>query len=122
MSNEELTFDAKMVAGAWFGLMDPGKGQLTFSLAELRPTDRALDALSELVAAHLLSVEPFNRYGGLVYRPLTNFRWAFKLLVEHDGDPAIKWPLTERLSGGEKEARAVQKRALGLANKDHPND
>lgn len=114
---ENLSFDAKCIAGAWFGMMIPGKGDLSFSLQSARPTERALAALGELVAAGVISVERFNRYGGLVYRPLVNCRWGFDFLRRHEDDPAIKWPITEPITGGEKEARAILKTALAASNK-----
>lgn len=108
----ELSFDANCIAGAWFGMMTPGKGDLTFELRTVRPSNRALDALAELVGAGIVSVEPFNRYGGLVYRPLVDCSWGYDFLREHHADPAIKWPITQPIEGGDREARRVQKTAL----------
>jgi hypothetical protein len=108
---EKLSDTAKAVAGAWFGMMSPGKGDLTFELREGRPTDEALDALSELVRAGVASVAPFNQYGGLVYRPLVDCRPAFKWLLANEANPAAKIVLIQSVAG-ENEARAVQKRAL----------
>lgn len=108
----DLSFDAKCIAGAWFSMMTPGKGDLTFQLRTARPSDRALAALAELVGAGIVSVEPFNRYGGLVYRPLVDCRWGYDFLREHEDNPAIKWPITQQIEGGDREARRVQKIAL----------
>jgi hypothetical protein len=112
---EGLSFDAKCIAGAWFGMMSPGKGTLTFELQTGRPTDRALDALSELVGAGVVSVEAFNEYGGLVYQPLIDCRWGFEFLHKHMNDPAIKWPITCKIKGGRREAEAIQRAALAKA-------
>lgn len=109
---EGVSFDAKCVAGAWFGMMSPGKGDLTFQLQTARPSDRALDALAELVTGGFVSVEAFNRYGGLVYRPLVDCRWGYDFLRQHEDDPAIKWTITQPITGGDKEGRQVQKTAL----------
>jgi hypothetical protein len=115
---ERLSSDAKCVAGAWFGMMTPGKGDLTFQLQTTRPTDRALDALAELVAGGFVSVEALNRYGGLVYRPLVDCRWGYDFLREHENDPAIKWPITQTITGGDREARDVLRRALRARTPD----
>lgn len=109
---EGLSFDAKCVAGAWFGMMTPGKGDLTFQLRTARPSDRALAALAEMVAAGVIEVEAFNRYGGLVYRPLVDCRWGYDFLRKHEDDPAIKWPITQPITDGDREARRIQKQAL----------
>jgi hypothetical protein len=63
-----LSDDAKAVAGGQFGFMRPGHGTLTFHTPS-RMTERGKVALDELVAAGVCTVEPFNRYGGIVYRP-----------------------------------------------------
>ena len=113
----EIDLDAlddatKAVAGAWFGMMRPGKGDLTFNLREGRPSDEAIDALGKLVRAKVISVEAFNRYGGLVYRPLVDCRPAMLWLHRNIGNPAAAVKMTEPLAGGEKQARAIQKRCL----------
>lgn len=62
-----LSQDAWSVLGAWFAM-----GQwttLTFSMQENRPSERAQKALDECVAAGVLTVEPFNKAGGVTYRP-----------------------------------------------------
>jgi len=115
---DDLSFDAKCIAGAWFGIMIPGKGGLTFQLQESAPSDRAQDALDELVRSKIISVEPFNRYGGLVYRPLINCSWGFEFLRAHEDDPAIKWPITRKLRKGE--AKGVQLRALSATPSSTP--
>lgn len=73
-----LSDDAKAVAGAAFGLMAPGIGELVF-LTPSRITPRAKAALDELVSAGVASCEPHNHSGGLRYRPLIDchpfMRW-----------------------------------------------
>jgi len=122
---ENLSFDAKCIAGAWFGIMSPGKGEVTLQLNSVRPTDRALAALAELVERRVISVEAFNRYGGLVYRPLIDCRWGFDFLraVTKNKRLAAKarWPITKLITGGEKEARAVQRIALSARPAPHPH-
>lgn len=86
--------DAMFLGGSMFGLMKPGGGKLTFRMVESRPTKRTQDALDELVKAGLISVEPFNRYGGFVYTPLIAFKRPSATLAKRVG----KWPITERLA------------------------
>ncbi len=97
-----LSLDAQRVGAAWFGMMpmSPGKGQLTFHMIECRPTARAQAGLDELVEAGLISVEPFNQYGGFVYKPIWNFeplgeKWMRKVLAGNAGDPL---PLIEKIT------------------------
>ena len=119
---EGLSFDAKAVAGGWFGMMVPGKGKLTFQLQTQKPSKRAQDALNELVCKGLVSVEAFNRFGGLVYRPLVRFGDAFKWLGEQRDNPEIRFALTEEVES-EKDARAHQRAALRANHhlKDRPD-
>lgn len=84
---ESLSADALFFAGSMFMLMTPGKGELTFRLVERKPSDRSQAALDELVAAGVVSSEPFNEYGGVTYRPLVEFPRVGKA-------PAGKWPVT----------------------------
>lgn len=110
---DDLSFDAKGVAGAWFGMMVPGKGDLTFQLQNAKPSPRAQAALDELVTKGLVSVEAFNRYGGLVYRPLARFDMAMEWLGSNLDHPDIKFALTEEVKD-EKDARKHQKKALAV--------
>lgn len=107
---DDLSFDAKAVAGGWFGLMVPGKGELTFELVSQRPSDRAQAALDEMVRAGMLAVEP-NRAGGLVYTPLVSCRPALRWLQSHIDNPEIKFALVEPLKD-QAEAAVVRKAAL----------
>lgn len=112
-----LSTCAKAVCGAWFGLMRPGKGELTFSLGQSRPSDQAQAGLDELVAAGIISVEAFNRYGGLVYRPMIDCHWALRWLKANINDPAAKIIMTAPLKNereGKSWQRAVLRRAATL--------
>ena len=100
---DTLSDDAKALAGVWFGLMKvDGMGTLTLHLIENKPTARTQAALDELLAAKVISVEPFNKAGGLVYRPLVNchpaYQWQGRLFLEGKGDH-INWVLMEPVNG-----------------------
>lgn len=110
---DTLSFDAKAVAGGWFGMMVPGKGDLTFQLQSVKPSERAQNALDELVWEGLVNVEPFNDYGGLVYTPLVRFDVAMRWLGTQIDNPAIKFPLVEPVKD-EADALGHQQRALTL--------
>ncbi len=90
-----ISQDAMFLGGSMFGLMEPGKGKLTFQCAESRPTKRTQAALDELVRAGLVTVEPFNRHGGFVYTPLIAFKRPSAALTKRIG----KWPITEPIAG-----------------------
>lgn len=92
MAEGKLSADARYLGHALFGPMLPGIGKVTFQQTTTTPSPRTQAALDELVAAGLLSVEPFNRYGGLVYRPLVTFPRA----KEPPGD----WPITVPIDAG----------------------
>lgn len=99
-----LSDDAKAIAGVWFGMMRPGKGSVTHHLRELKPTDRTQAALDELVAKGVISVEPFNRFGGLVYRPLMDCHAAFAWFGKLRDTPAmeaVNWRLMEPVPAAE---------------------
>lgn len=83
--------DARAVLGAWFGF--GGKTKLELMLRENKPAPRTQAALDELVAAGALSVEPFNQFGGLVYRPLIDTLPYFSWLGENATNPALKFQL-----------------------------
>lgn len=88
---EPLSVRAKALAGVWFGLMDVERNSgVTLHLSVLKPTAQTQAALDELLAAGVISVEPFNRYGGVVYRPLVNCRPAWKWLGENIDNPVMK--------------------------------
>lgn len=103
-----ISSDAMFLGGSLFGLMQPGKGQLTFKMIESRPSKRTQDALDELVKAGLVSVEPFNRHGGFVYTPLVTFKRPSMALTKRIG----RWPITEPIEAG---------RAALASTKGEPN-
>ncbi len=91
-----LSNDARVAAGCFFGLMAAKDMQLTFGMRKSRPTLRLQAALDELVAAKVLSVVPFNSYGGVVYRALVDCASHGKWLMSGAGKKAAKgFELTE---------------------------
>lgn len=94
---DSLSDDAKALAGVWFGMTAPGKGAVTHHLRELKPTARTQAALDELVEKRVISVAPFNKYGGKVYRPLVScwpaWQWVGKNLADRPLD--LSWRLME---------------------------
>ena len=87
-----LSDDAKFFGASMFYLMQPGHGKLVFRMQESKPSPRSQAALDELVRAKLVSVEPFNKHGGVVYRPLIAFKRPRK-------QPPGEWPVTVPISG-----------------------
>lgn len=85
MTVDELSDDAKTVAACLFPTI---ASTATFHLREHRPTERTQAALDEMVAAGLVSCEPFNRFGGKVYKPLVEFsdakRWVTAKFLRND--------------------------------------
>lgn len=89
---ETLSADALYFASSMFMLMTPGKGELTFRMVDSKPSPRSQAALDELVAAGVVSSEPFNKYGGVTYRPLVVFPRVGR-------EPPGEWPMTVPISG-----------------------
>lgn len=58
-----LSGDARVMAGM-FGMTR----ELTFEMRDSRPTARCKAALDELVAATVITTEPYNQFGGIVYK------------------------------------------------------
>ena len=106
-----LSDEAKCVASAWFGMMSPGKGELTFELQGRKPAAWAQKGLNELVREGFVSVEPFNKYGGLVYRPMVDCHWAFRWFARNTKHPLGKLPLTDAVESP-ADAHAHQQAAL----------
>lgn len=83
LNMEGLSGDAKAIAGIWFAQMRPTSDGVTMHLRENKPAPRTQSALDELVNRGAISVGPFNRFGGLVYKPLVDcwdaFVWFSKL-------------------------------------------
>lgn len=100
---DALSFDAKVLAGAWFGL--GMRTSVTLQLRESRPAARTQKAIDELVDGGVVSAEPFNDFGGLVFKPLMDCRdasrWLHGILGTPGGgaDPEqterAKWTLHE---------------------------
>lgn len=96
---DDLSFDAKVLAGAWFGM--GMKTTVTLHLVESQPTKRTQDAIDELVSKGVMGVEPFNDLGGLVHRPLVDcseaFRWLRGVVEDETMSAEAKWPLYEAI-------------------------
>jgi hypothetical protein len=91
---ENLSDDAKAIAGCWFGLMKPNsESALTLHFQKLKPAPRTEVALAELVEKGAISVEPFNEFGGLVYRPLVDCHSAFMWFMKNAKRPDLKFRL-----------------------------
>lgn len=95
-----LSNDAKAIAGCWFANMKVGgEGALTLHLRELKPAPRTQAALDELVNWGAISCEPFNRYGGLVYKPLVDCFDAFVWFMENAKKPDVNFRLMVPVKG-----------------------
>lgn len=94
---DDLSFDAKVLAGAWFGM--GMKTTITLHLVESQPTARTQAAIDELTSKGVMGVEPFNDLGGLVYRPLVDCseasRWLRGIVMDESRSDQAKWPLYE---------------------------
>lgn len=94
LNMDGLSNDAKAIAGCWFANMKvDGRSALTLHLRELKPAPRTQAALDELVNRGAISCEPFNRFGGLVYKPLVNCRAAFRWFMENAEKPEVNFRL-----------------------------
>lgn len=113
MDYDNLSTTAKAVCGAWFGMMRPHKGELTFELGQAKPSPQAQEGLDELVRARIIHVEPFNEYGGLVYRALVDCHWAFVWLMKNQNDPVAKVRMTVPIESRE-DAAQHQRAALAV--------
>lgn len=71
----ELSDDAKVILGGWFGL---GLTEVSFAMAEGRPTARTQAAIDECVKAGVLWRDPFKEKG-------------FRLKPRHDCEPYGRW-------------------------------
>jgi hypothetical protein len=94
LNMDGLSDDAKAIAGCWFGKMKVGgESALTLMLRELKPAPRTQAALDELVNRGAISVEPFNRFGGLVYKPLVDCHDAFVWFMKNAKRPDVNFRL-----------------------------
>ncbi len=82
-----LSDDAKLFGSTMFGMMIPGEGTLTFKMIDSAPSPRSQRALDELVMAGVVSAQPFNSQGGVVYTPLIEF-------PRIRNTPRGAWPIT----------------------------
>lgn len=92
---KRLSVRAKVAGGGCFGMMRPGKGEMTFQMRENRPTPEMQAALDELEAAGAIQRTPLNNgYGGVRYVPLMNFHdffvWVGKNIGLRDSDAHFK--------------------------------
>lgn len=93
-SDAELSFDAKILAGALFGIM---MTEVTFHMVESQPTARTQAALDEMVCKGALTCKPFNSLGAVSYKPTRQFwdEWKF-VGGMRDKDPgAMTFAITE---------------------------
>ena len=95
----ELTFDAKVVAGALFGIM---LTSATFEKRETRPTPRTQAALDELVRRGDLVPEIINGRGGVKYKATRRFFDEFQFVGENRENPEAVWPITEPIARASK--------------------
>ena len=71
-----LSDDAKVIASQFHTLTE-----MTFKMIDARPSDRYQAALDELVENKMLMWEPFNQFGGVVYKKVPDVDYA----------PYLKW-------------------------------
>lgn len=93
----QLSEDAVLLAGLWFGMGMVSK--VTHHLRESRPSPRTQAAIDELLAKSIIKVEPFNKYGGKVYTPLVEcrpaFMWLSKALEDEATHARLSWQVME---------------------------
>ena len=93
LNMDGLSDDAKAIAGVWFARMTPKSDGLTLHLRENKPAPRTQAALDELVDRGVISVSRFNRYGGLVYKPLVDCWEAFVWYAKDADKDAVNFQL-----------------------------
>ncbi len=108
---ESLEDDAKAVCAAWFGMMPPGEGFLSFAMKEQKPSQRAQKALDRLVEVGVI-----ERNGSVdgphSYTPLIECRGLLSWLLEND-DGRFSFPLTEKISSDKKGGMTLSFRKSG---------
>lgn len=90
---DALSDDAKAIAGVWFARMTPKSDGVTLQMRQLKPSLRTQAALDELVERGAISVAPFNRFGGLVYKPLVDCWSAFTWFATEADRDAVNFQL-----------------------------
>ena len=92
-----LDDEAKAVCAAWFGMMIPGVGTLTFGMKERRPSKRAQAALDRLAAEGIIRRDDAAD-GSMTYVPQADCCFLLEWFVKVSGDPRFRFPLTEKIS------------------------
>ena len=88
---EDLSPNAKAMASL-FGTM---LKELTFHCVEGVPSPEAQAGLDELVERGLITVEPYNKYRGFVYKPALNVRVLGKQAMKDAMDDRLpRFPIT----------------------------
>lgn len=93
LTEAKMSEDAKVVAGALFGMMQPGEGKLSFGMKQSRPTGRTAAALAELVFLKFATHEVFED-GTHVYRLV---RDCSKFMRRAPRKGAGDFPITEKI-------------------------
>jgi len=110
MMNEQMeSLDnlTKAVCAAWFGMMEPRVGRLTFGMKEQRPSPEAQGALDRLVGAGVISRSD-NEDGSVVYVPQIDCRELLGWFIENGDLPEYRIPLTEKIIPEAKEGFAME--------------
>lgn len=92
----EMSFDAKVVAGACFGIL---MKTLVFQMRESRPTARTQAALDELVRRGDLTREIINGRGGVKYTATRQFADEYAFVGGQERE-AVTFRITEPLEAG----------------------
>ncbi len=85
----DLSDDAKVIASQFHSLTT-----MTFQMIDARPSDRYQAALDELVENKMLMWEPFNQFGGLVYKKVPDVDYAPYLKWFWENPDKGKFPMT----------------------------
>jgi hypothetical protein len=91
----ELSDDAKCIASQFHTLTE-----MTFKMIEYRPSDRYQAGLDELVERKMLTVEPFNQFGGLVYKKVHGADFAPYLKWFWENQEKGRFPITAPIANG----------------------
>lgn len=99
----DLSDSAKAVGYAFFPTTD---SSATFHMKKSGPSPECQAALDELVEKGFATVEPFNQFGGLVYRPKVSFHHLMMWAFDHaeKGIPLTLWqPLSKSAALSEEQ-------------------
>lgn len=90
MDFDSLSDNAKSVGHAFFPTLG---SEATFHMVESEPSEECQAALDELVEKGFATVEPFNQFGGVVYKPKASFghlmMWAWQRAER--GESIVLW-------------------------------